>query len=167
VKPTVKTLVSRLFGLRGRKRSVVLLTWANWILLGVSWGMSLRAYPKLPAGVALWLGLWKRTPVLVDKSLVFFFYPAVQLVVFLGLTVVARRVFFNREDGAELSNLKAEVMYLEAIFVNLLFIHFQTTLILVSYGLGRGVHLSYVAIILAVMVMLVPYYYIRRRVLHR
>jgi hypothetical protein len=153
--------------MRGRKASVVLLLWANWILLGVSWGMSLRSYPRLPDGVALWLSLWKLTPIMVGKSPVFFFYPAVQLIVYLGVVSIARRLFLNKADGPDLANLKAEVTYLEAIFVNLLFIHLQTTLILVSYGLGRGVNMPYVTIIFAVMVMLVPYYHVRRRVLNR
>jgi hypothetical protein len=153
--------------MRGRKTSVVLLLWANWILLGVSWGMSLRVYPRLPDGVALWLSLWKHTPIMVGKSPVFFFYPAAQLVVYLGAVSIARRLFLNRADGPDLANLKAEVTYLEAIFVNLFFIHLQTTLILVSYGMGRGVNMTYVTIILAVIVMLVPYYHVRRRILNR
>lgn len=167
MKPSLKTLASGIFRMRGRKTSVVLLLWANWVLLGVTWGMSIRAYVRLPEHMALWLSLWRSTPVVAGKSLVFFFYPVVQAIVFFGGMAVVQGLFFKKSDGEDLANLKAEASYLEMIFINLIFIHFQTSLVLVSYGLERGINMSYVMIILAVLVMLVPYYHIRRRLLFR
>jgi len=162
-----KNLGSQIFRMRGRKRSVVLLLWANWLLLGVSWGMSIRAYLRLPGHMALWLSVWSDVPVVVGKSLPFFIYPLIQAVVFFGGLALAGRFFFSRSDTEDLANLKAEVSYLELIFVSLLFIHLQTSLILLSFGMGSGINESYLAIIVAVLVMLVPYYHIRRRLLHR
>jgi hypothetical protein len=167
MKPSPKELASQIFRMRGRKASVVMLMWANWLLLGVSWGMSLRIYARLPGRMALWSSLWRQTPAVVGKSLAFFFYPAVQTAVFLGGMAILGRFFLKSRDTRDLSSLKAEVSYLEMIFINLLFIHFQTSLILVSYGQGRGANVSYVMIILAVIVMLVPYYHVRRRLLAR
>jgi hypothetical protein len=167
MKPSPKTLASGIFRMRGRKTSVVLLLWANWVLVGVNWGMSIRAYVRLPEHMALWLSLWRSTPVVAGKSLIFFIYPAVQAIVFFGGMAVVQGLFFKKSDGEDLANLKAEVSYLEMIFISLIFIHFQTSLVLVSYGLGSGINMSYVMIVLAVLVMLVPYYHIRRRLLSR
>jgi len=153
--------------MRGRKKSVVLLLWANYILLGVNWGMSLRAYLKLPGRMALWLSLWRPAPIIVDKSLRFFVYPVLQTIVFFAGLVFAGKFFISASDGEDLANLKAEVSYLELIFSSLLFIHFQTSLIFLSFGMGSGVNGFYLAVIVAVLIMLVPYYHIRRRILSR
>ena len=64
-----------------------------------------------------------------------------------------------------LLDLRKEVAYLGLIFVNLVFIHLQTTLILVSHGLAGGINRFYFGMLLLVLVLLVPYYRIRRRVL--
>ncbi len=162
-----KKLGSQLFRLRGRRKSVVLLQWANWVLLGVSWGMSLRAYLRLPGRMALWPSVWRPEPILVDRSWHFFLYPAIQTVIFFGALALARRFFIRRSDGEDIANLKAETAYLELIFASLFFIHLQTSLILMSFGLGGGLNISYLAIIVAVLIMLVPYYLIRRRILSR
>jgi hypothetical protein len=153
--------------MRGRKRSVVLLLWANWVLLGVSWGMSLRAYLRLPGRMAHWLSLWLPAPVVVDKSWLFFVYPLIQSVIFFGGLALAGRFFIGKSDSEDVANLKAEVSYLELIFASLLFIHLQTSLILLSFGIGKGINAFYLAVVIAVLIMLVPYYHIRRRILSR
>jgi hypothetical protein len=167
VNQPVKKLGSRIFRMRGRRTSVVLLQWANWVLLGVSWGMSVRAYFRLPGHMALWLSVWRPVPVVVGKSWLFFIYPAIQSVVFFGGLALAGRFFIRNSDSEEIASLKAEVAYLEFIFVSLLFIHLQTSLILLSFGMGSGINQSYITIIVAVLVMLIPYYHVRRRILSR
>ena len=162
-----KTLASRIFRMRGRKKSVVLLLWANYVLLGVNWGMSVRAYVKLPGRMALWLSLWQAAPTIVDKSLRFFVYPLIQSIIFFGGLALAGRFFIGASDSEDLANLKAEVSYLELIFVSLLFIHFQTSLIFLSFGMGSGINVFYMGVVVAVLIMLVPYYHIRRRILSR
>ncbi len=162
-----RKLASQIFRMRGRKKSVVLLLWANWVLVGVSWGMSVQTYLRLPGRMALWLSVWRETPVIVDRSWVFFIYPLIQTVVFLGGMAVAGRFFISRSDSEDIANLKAEVSYVELIFVSILFIHLQTSLIFISFGMGRGINQSYLGVIIAVLIMLVPYYHIRRRVLSR
>ena len=165
--PTARKVFSGLFRMRGRKRSVVLLQWANWILLGVSWGMSLQAYLRLTGRMAFWLSVWRQVPVMVDKSWLFFSYPLIQTAVVFGSLSLAGTYFIGRAGTQDLANLRAEVTHLELIFVNILFIHLQTTLLLRSFGIGGGLNVSYMAIIAAVIVILVPYYQIRRRILTR
>jgi hypothetical protein len=49
----------------------------------------------------------------------------------------------------------------------LVFIHLQTSLVLLSHRLGGGVNQFYLAMLLAVLLILIPYYAIRRRLLLR
>jgi hypothetical protein len=160
-------LISQGFRLRGRKKSVTLLFWANWLLVGVAWGMSLRTYVRLPQGMAQWLSVWSRTPTVVERSWLFFIYPLAQTLFFLTGVFLARRLFFRESDSENLMNLKREVALLMLIFFNLLFIHLQTTLILVSFGLSRGLNSFYMIIVAAIVFMLIPYYRIRRNLLPR
>jgi hypothetical protein len=153
--------------MRGRKRSVVLLKWANWVLLGVSWGMSLQAYLRLSGRMAWWLSVWWKVPLLADKSPAFFAYPLIQTALYFGALSLAGRQFIGRAGTQDLANLRSEVTHLELIFLNILFIHFQTTVTLRSFGLGEGLNWSYLAAIAAVIVLIVPYYELRRRILTR
>jgi len=47
----------------------------------------------------------------------------------------------------------------------LVFIHLQTSLILVSHELAKGINRYYFAMLLAVLLGLIPYYRIRRQIL--
>jgi hypothetical protein len=139
--------------------------------------MSIYAYPRLPQEVLGWSSLWSGQTSWRARSVLFFFYPLAQTIVFLAWFVLARAVFIKpgsstSADGAASSggerglvDLKRETNYLGLIFVNLVFIHLQTTLILVSHGLATGVNRFYFAMLLVVLVMLIPYYRIRRRML--
>lgn len=153
--------------MRGRKTSVVILLWANYILLGVNWGMSLRTYLRLPGRMAWWPSVWKGAPAFVEKSCLFFIYPLIQTVVILGGMALAGRFFVRRSDGKDVANLKVEMIHLVLIFISLVFIHLQTSLIFVSFGMGSGIKKPYLGVILAVLIMLVPYYCMRRRMLAR
>ena len=127
--------------------------------------------------MALWTSLWSSHAARSAKSLAFFVYPIVQTVCFLASLVLVKVVFFrapgldsegrySQSDGNErLLGLKREVAYLGLIFLNLVFIHLQTSLILVSHGLAEGINRFYFAVLLLVLVMLVPYYRIRRQML--
>jgi hypothetical protein len=157
-------------------RLLSLLAFAAWLLLGVSWVMSVYAYPKLPEQAALWTTLWRAQPDWESKSAVFFIYPVAQTVFFLAFLAWARKVFFRsagRSPGAAsagkerawLLSLKKEVAYLGLIFLNLVFIHLQTSLILISHGLAQGINRFYFAMLLVVLLMLVPYYRVRRQII--
>jgi hypothetical protein len=160
-----KKFFSGLFRMRGRKSSVVLLQWANWILLGVSWGVTLQAYLRLPGRMVLWHSVWREVPVVVDRSWLFFAFPLIQTAVLFGSLSLAAAHFIGRSPTEDLANLRSEVTYLELIFVNVLFIHLQTTLTLLSFSAGGGLNWSYMAIVAAIIVLIVPYYLLRRRIL--
>lgn len=129
--------------------------------------MSLSTYVRLPQQMAHWLSVWSRMLATVDKSWLFFFYPLVQTLFFLAGVYLAGRLFFRESDSEDLLNLKKEVAFLTTIFLSLLFIHLQTTLILISFGLSRGLNSFYMIIVAAILVMLIPYYRIRRSLLLR
>jgi len=71
------------FGKSG-KTVLTLLAFASWLLLVVSWVMSVYAYHRLPDEMALWTGLWTSHAAWSAKSLAFFVYPIVQTVCFLA-----------------------------------------------------------------------------------
>ena len=151
------------------------MAFASWLLLAVSWVMSVYAYPRLPEKMAFWTSIWSTEAVRGERAPAFFVYPIAQTLFFLALLVLAKAVFFRApspdsqdrssqvEGNERLLDLKKEVVYLGLIFLNLVFIHLQTSLILVSHGLAKGINRTYVAALLAVLIILIPYYRIRRR----
>jgi len=156
---------------------LALLAFAPWLLLVVSWVMSVYAYPKLPEVAALWTSLWSSDAVKGTKSAAFFVYPIAQTLFFLA-SLAAAKMFFSRGSGLDsegslsgndgkdrLLALKKEVASLGLIFLNLVFIHLQTSLILISHGLATGINRFYFAMLLAVLLMLIPYYRVRRQML--
>jgi uncharacterized membrane protein len=159
------------------KKVLALLGFASWLLLAVSWVMSLYAYPRLPEKMALWTSILSREVVSGPKSPLFFVYPVLQTVMLLAAFSLARAVFLRAhgrkpgvsgpddESGERLLDLKRETAYLGLIFLNLVFIHLQTSLILVSHGLAKGINRSYFGMLLVVLAGLVPYYRIRRQML--
>jgi hypothetical protein len=164
------------FGASGNK-VLALLAFASWLLLVVSWVMSVYAYPRLPEKAALWTSVWSSEAVRGDRSPAFFIYPIAQTVFFLAFLALARAVFLlaprpdsqgraSQVEGSErLLDLKKEVLFLGLIFLNLVFIHLQTSLILVSHGLAKGINRFYFAMLLVVLLMLIPYYRVRRQMI--
>ncbi len=166
---------------RRRRGTLRLLDFAGWLLLAVAWVMSFYAYGRLPQDMALWKSLWVKDVLRAEKSLLFFIYPFAQTIVFFGLRVLAKAFFIRppaprrtgeaaAADGEvhqRLMDLKKETVSLFLIFCNLVFIHLQTSLVLLSHRLSAGVNPFYLIMILAVLLILVPYYGIRRRLLLR
>ena len=62
-------------------------------------------------------------------------------------------------------DLKKEVTYLALIFFNLIFIHLQTSLILLSHQIGTGINKYYFSMLIIIIFILIPYYHIRRRMI--
>ena len=139
--------------------------------------MSIYAYARLPQKMALWSSLWKGEAVLTEKSLLFFIFPVAQTLFFIGVLLAAKKIFLSksrpdtmapgtaRMKAARFLDLKKEVLYLALIFINLPFIHLQTSLILVSHGLARGVNRFYFLMLIGVLLILIPYYYARGKML--
>ncbi len=153
-----------------------LLRAANWVLLGVSWGMSLYRYARLPGEMASWPSVWRFDQAMVEKSIGFFLNPVLQTVLFLGFRVLAMKFFIRAPlppGSAELPNdlkagrlrgLRNEVACLALIFFNLIFIHLQTSRILVSHRLATGINRTYFIMLFLVLIILVPYYRIRLQI---
>ena len=164
------------FGASGNK-VLALLAFASWLLLVVSWVMSVYAYPRLPEKVAFWTSVWSAEAARGERSAAFFVYPIAQTVFFLAFLALAKVIFIRairpglqdsslqNEGNERRLGLKKEVAYLGLIFLNLVFIHLQTTLILVSHGLAKGVNRFYFAMLLVVLLMLIPYYRVRRQMI--
>ena len=76
-------------------KRLTLLGFASWLLLGVSWVMSVYAYPRLPEEAALWTSLWSSQAVKGTKSTAFFIYPLAQTLLFLMYIGLARAAFFR------------------------------------------------------------------------
>jgi hypothetical protein len=99
--------------------------------------------------------------------------------IFLLVLAVAKMIFFRgsridpigpdleRQTMIRLLGLEKEAVYLALIFINLVFIHLQTSLILVSHRLGRGINRFYFLMLIGVLAILIPYYYGRGRMLLR
>jgi hypothetical protein len=166
--------------LRGRSLSIRLLLGANLVLIGAAWVLSIYGYARLPLRVPSWLALWKGGRPLVERSLAYFIYPVFQVVLFLGLRALARRFFFRRpgpqagtaipptdpEKARRILSLKKEVAYLALIFVNLVFIHPQSSLTLLSHQLVTGINTLYLAAVLVMILFILgPYYRIRLKIL--
>lgn len=162
-----------------RKNVIALLFFSDWLLLGVSWVMSVYTYARLPQEMALWLSLWKSEVVWTQRSLLFFLFPVAQTIFFFLFWIAARTVFFRtlrldimgpgleRDKQVRLLGLKKEVVYLALIFINLIFIHLQTSLILVSHRIGGGINKFYFIMLIGVLLILIPYYYGRGKMLLR
>jgi hypothetical protein len=150
---------------------------ANWILLGVAWVLSMFGYLRLPQEVASWLSLWKGRQLRVERSLAFFVYPVSQVFFFFAFLTLAK-IFFvkgpepgkksqplDTEKTGRMLDLKKEVIYLALIFFNLIFIHLQTSLILLSHQMGTGINKYYFSMLIMVIFILIPYYHIRRKMI--
>lgn len=157
------------------KRSVVFLRFANWVLIAIGWVAALYAYPRLPRRMALWLNFLSRNVLQVDKSVLFFLYPLAQTLFFVGLSFFIQRLFLGKkmpkakpassEGSREERSLELdkEFLWLALIFVNLIFIHLQTSVILLSHGLASGINSYYFYAIFGILVMLIPYYKVRKK----
>lgn len=162
-----------------RPATLRLLGAANWVLLGVSWGMSLYTYARLPGEMASWLSAWRSDQAMVGKSIAFFLNPVLQVSFFFAFLILTRKFFINaphptqgsrfQDDSktGQLRGLREEVVYLVLIFCSLIFIHLQTSRILVSHRLAAGINKFYFMMLVLVLIILVPYYQIRRQILFR
>jgi len=157
------------------KKSVVFLKIANGLLVVMAWVAALYVYPRLPQKIALWLSSRGQDLLKVRKSPLFFLYPLAQTLFIFGISFLVQKFYFKKryateksisDDGEKresLLELDKEFLWLALIFINLIFIHIQTSLVFLSHGIGTGINPYYFFSILGILVMLVPYYMIRRK----
>jgi len=160
-----------------RKYAVPLLLIGNGLLLASAWIAALYAYPRLPEKIPVWINFLKGIPVVREKSCVFYLYPLVQSLVFfvfLGLfrylppekllRVPSRRIVSDKIRRL-LSELKKEFILMILIFINLVFIHIQTSLIFLAHRAEKGFNKLYFVSLFAIIIILIPYYRFRAKLL--
>lgn len=152
-----------------KKRANVLLLSFNLILLSVSWVMAIYAYARLPERIPLWINLFGQKPAFYEKSPVFFLYVSIQTL------MVAVAVFFilirhhrkNPYKSEAIQNLRKEFFLLALIFIQLLFIHIQRSLILMAHGVEKGIRPFYFYSVIGIIFLLIPLYRIRLKTLRK
>jgi len=160
-----------------KKKSILFLRLANYLLLAVSWIEAFYAYPRLPQEIPLWLNFFGQEILKSKKSPYFFIYPLAQTLFILAFLFLIKAMPFKRsqsknilaspsgEKSDRILDLKKEFILLSLIFFNLIFIHLQTSLILLSHQIGQGVNKSYFFSLFVVLLVLIPYYRARQKLL--
>lgn len=152
-----------------KEKIVFLLGVAGGILLLAGWIVAIYAYPRLPEYIPRWLDFMGGQNILVKKSLTFFFFPGVQtlfcLIFFLTAAFISRKKPSPdaEKQARQILFLKKEYLFLTLIFINLVFIHLETSLIYLAYNADKGFNKLYFILICAVIVLLFPYYRARKK----
>lgn len=146
-----------------QKKSLLILFIFNCVLLGVSWILALYSYPRLPGSIPLWINLMGQPLMLAEKSPIFFIYPIVQTLFILLLLGIAH-ILSLREKEIWKKKLLKDHMLLSLIFFNLIFIHVQTSLVLLAHQIRGGLNRTYFFMIFIVILLLIPYYRMRARI---
>lgn len=142
------------------KKSALLLLICNWVLLGTAAVMAFYAYPRLPQKIPLRLYFFGQEPFMTEKSPLFFIYLLVQTLFFIFFLIVAR-IISSRKMVPWKAPIFKEYVYLTLVFFNLIFIHLQKSLILVSHQVAQGVDKYYFYLLFGIILVLIPYYRIR------
>jgi len=142
-----------------RKKAPFILLIFDWVLLGVAWVMVLYSYPRLPQEIPLWLNFFGQPVILAKKSLLFFIYISVQTLFFLFFLLITKKISSSMPSWK--GKIFKEFAYLSLIFFNLIFIHIQSSLILMAHKLVKGVEKFYFLTLFAILLMLIPYYKMR------
>ena len=160
-----------------QKKTNLILSVFNWILLATGWIAALYAYPRLPQRIPFWLNFFGQPNILMNKSLIFFIYPLSQTLFcisfFLAVKITSSRQLVSRkvrnayteQSSRALSELKKEFIYLSLIFFNLIFIHIQTSLIFLAHQTEKGFNKFYFFTLFVIIIILIPYYRMRLNLL--
>jgi hypothetical protein len=128
--------------------------------------MVLYAYPRLPQKIPLWLDLLGQQHIFVTKSPLFFVYILAQTLFFVFFYLLARKISSRIAVSWRASLLK-EYVFLTLIFINLIFIHVQRSLILVARQVESGVDKFYFYSLFGIILILIPYFRMRVRLAQR
>lgn len=165
------------FRLEARKGIVWMLLGANLLLLCLGWIVAFYTYPRLPQQMPLWLNFFGQEVIRMNKSPLFFGYPLAQTLFFVIFWLLSRVEFSkikssqrtlgksHERQSSLYSNLMKEMVFLVLIFFNLIFIHLQRSLILLAYGVERGVRELYFYSLFGIILALIPIYQIRARIM--
>lgn len=141
---------------------------ANVLLVGAGLAMAVVAYHRLPPTILLWINLVGQPLLWVKKTPLFFLYPAAQVFFGILFSLVALRPVRPAQIQDEqvlrmLSHLWKEEAWTALIFINLLLIHLQRSLIFLSHGLQEGINPTYFLLLFVCLWLLLPAYRLRRR----
>lgn len=147
-----------------QKKSLLILFIFNCILVVVSWILALYSYPRLPEQMPFWINFLGQPPMLANKSPVFFVYPIVQTL-FVFFFIGIAQILSLREKETGRKKLLKDYVLLSLIFFNLIFIHILSSLILLAHQIGEGINRTYFFMIFIVILILIPYYRMRAKLL--
>jgi uncharacterized membrane protein len=146
-----------------QEKAASLLFVFNCILLVASWVMSIAAYPNLPATVPRLIDPLGRPLAEGAKSLLFFLSPLLQAGLFPVCVWGSQRIA-GREKATKFKGpLIREALFLMYIFVQLIFIHVQRTVIYLAHGVEKGFNPLYFYALFAIILALVPYFRLRMK----
>lgn len=153
-------------------RKIKYLLLFNAVLIIASWVMVVYAYPELPPKIPYWIGIFGSHNIEGAKSAVFFVYPVIQTALNLFILWMFKQKI-NEKNGVlngETSRnkkilLKTEVSCLGLIFINIIFIHLERSIILVSHNLEQGVNSFYFYMLFGILLLLIPYYKFRKQLM--
>jgi uncharacterized membrane protein len=147
-----------------QKKSLLILFIFNCILVVVSWILALYSYPRLPEQMPFWINFLGQPPMLANKSPVFFVYPIVQTL-FVFFFIGIAQILSLREKETWRKKLLKDYVLLSLVFFNLIFIHVLSSLILLAHQIGEGINRTYFFMIFIVILILIPYYRMRAKLL--
>lgn len=154
------------------KKTILFLILANLLLLSAGWIMAFYAYPRLPAKIPLWVNFFGQPIMKTSRSPFFFIYPIAQTGFYLVFWRLSKIKVFRKSsfDVSDVrftlyARLKREYVYLVLIFFNLIFIHLQRSIILLAHGLERGIREYYFCLLFGIILILIPYYRLRKRLI--
>lgn len=149
-----------------QNKSVRILFVFNGILIVAGWTLALYSYPRLPQQMPLWLNFYGQAPMLTTKSILFFIYPIAQTL-FVLFFVLLSRAMASRVKGTWRAELLVDQVLLNLIFFNLIFIHIQSSLVMLARHMREGVNSTYFFALIVVILLLIPYYRLRAKIIKR
>ncbi len=151
-------------------RKIKFLLLLNAILVAASWVMIAYSYPRLPTEIPYWVGIFGTQNVEGTKSVFIFIYPITQTGLnfffpWISIKTVKKKSERISQESTENKRigLKKEVSFLALIFINLIFIHLEKSLILVAHHLEQGINSYYFYMLFGILLLLIPYYKFREK----
>jgi hypothetical protein len=149
-----------------RENTVMLLLVFNGILLVASWVMSLVAFPHLPGQIPFMITLSGRAWLSGAKSLLFFLLPLIQSGLFLVAYLLSGSIA-RAKGGGRKAQIIQEAVFLIFIFIQLLFIHIQRSLIYLAHGVEGGFNPMYFYALCAIILVFIPYFRLRLKLVEK
>jgi len=149
-----------------QNKSIRILFIFNGILVAAAWILAVYSYPRLPQRMPLWLNFYGQALMMMEKSLLFFIYPLSQTL-FVFVFFLISKALISRIQVPWRAALCLDQVLLNLIFFNLIFIHIQSSLVMLAHQIREGVNSSYFLALIVVILLLIPYYRLRAKIIKR